>query len=213
MLTDGKREFFQRLEKEGINPFNKEICKHCGGDCCEREACKALPWDINPFTAEHIWYLLDQGFYSIRTFYEFSKAYAILSAREEGYGPLEILSPHKRCSHLTKEGCLFFDQERPSGGIALIPQAGLRCRFVFEIGELEEYWKDVHVVEVMAEVLKRYIMNHSLEKFSESLFRGFEYSVMHDCCSYNFMTKYAIYHAGLTYGYQFEDGFFNKLHS
>lgn len=207
-MTDEKREFLIRLEKTN-NPFNPQVCKDCGGDCCKTQSCFAMPWDIDPFTAENIWYLLEKGFYSIRAFFELGKAYAFLEAREVGHGPFAVLTSHARCSHLGEEGCWFFNQERPSGGIALIP--GPHCESVLELEEFEKSWKDPEVVKVMAKVLKKYIMNHSLEKVSESLFRAFEASIKNGTCSYNFISKYAIYHDGLKFGFQFEEGIYDRL--
>ena len=161
MLTDEKREFLKRL-KEERRPFDKELCTKCGGECCKTEGCIVLPWDIEPFTAENIQYLLDKGYYSIRAFFEFGKAYAFLQVREKGHGPFAVLSPHGKCNWLTEDGCLFFDEERPSMGIGLIPKPGFKCVSIIEVEEFENYWKDPKVVSVMAEVLKKYIMNHPL---------------------------------------------------
>ena len=200
MLTKEKQRLLEQMKVSGKEPFRKEICKDCGGDCCKS-------YDISPFTAENIWYLLDQGYYSIRAFFEKDRAIAFLTAREVGQGPLAVLSSHSSCSHLNEDGCMFFDWERPTGGITLIPKRNWKCENIMSSEEIEEAWKNPAVVDVMAEVLKKYIMNHSLEKFALSLFKAFEYSVSNGTCSYNYITKYCIYHDGLRFGYKFKEGF------
>lgn len=213
MLTDEKRKFISRLKDEKHILINRELCSKCGGYCCEKEACILFPFDISPFTEENISYLLEKGYYSIRAFFESGKAYAFLTAREEGNDAFAILKSHKRCAHLTEKGCMFFDAERPTGGLALIPAPYYKCNSAYELEELEAHWKDEVVVKVMDEVLKKYIGNHSLTKICYSLFKGFEQSILNDTCSYNFATKYSIYHQGLRFGFSFKTETLDKIHS
>lgn len=213
MMTDEKWKFIERLKNEGHVLFRKELCSKCGGYCCEKEACILFPFDISPFTSENIIYLLEKGFYSIRAFFEPGNAYAFLTAREEGNNAFAVLSSHKRCSHLTENGCLFFDAERPTGGLALIPGPAYRCTNAYQYEEAEALWKDASVVKVMDEVLKKYIGNHSLTKTCYYLFKGFEHSILNDTCSYNFATKHAIYHKGLQFKFSFNPATIDKIYS
>ena len=199
MMTDEKLEFLERI-KEKANPYNPNECRGCGGECCKDQSCMAMPWDINPFTADNIWDVLEKGYYSIRAFFEFGKAYVYLEAREENNGPFAVLTSHSKCSLLNENGCSLSNEER-------------HCENLLDIDEFENKWKDQKVAEVMAEVLKKYIGNNSIEQVCEALFRAFEFSVLNNTTSYNFAAKYMIYHEGLKFGYRFEKGFFDKLFS
>lgn len=211
MLAKEKREFLDLLKSQGKKLYDANLCARCGGDCCKTQSCFLLPFDIYPFTAKKIIYLIDNGFYSIRAFFEKDKAYAFLTAREEKDSKVAILMPHSSCAHLTDQGCLFFEQERPSGGIALIPKPGLRCEPTLTVEELENPWKESWVVEVMDEVLRNYIGNQSINSYCWSAFRDFENSVLSGTCKYNFFTKYLIYKDGVSFGYKFKEGFDSKL--
>lgn len=203
-VTEAKREYLESIRKVGERLYDKKVCKECGGECCKGQGCMLMPFDIEPFEKVHIIELLENGEYSIRAFYEENMAYPYMIAREVGQTAFAVLSPHTRCAHLTKKGCKFSDEERPTGGIAVIPNFHGYCLPVFATNEVEGYWKSPEVHEVMTEVVRHYIGNHSLTKFVRTLFAGFEHSMLHNTCSYNFYNQYCIYHNGLQFGYHFK---------
>lgn len=123
---------------------NLGICRRCGGRCCFQMGCHTHPDDIikrfGPITKEVLITALKCGDYSadswdgdirydkdlpipegdykmecwfIRSRHIFEKAIA------RSYGGI--------CANLTKHGCKFSWDDRPTGGRALVPNEGGEC--------------------------------------------------------------------------------------
>lgn len=123
---------------------NPDICKQCGGQCCMNMGCHLHPDDIvkrfGAITRETLIQALKCGDYSadfwdgdvredndIEVPYEELKSDCwYLRARHIGSKAIDR-SCGGVCANLTKHGCKFSWDDRPSGGKALIPQENHDC--------------------------------------------------------------------------------------
>lgn len=120
------------------------VCGRCGGRCCRNMGCHTHPDDIikrfGPITEESLRKALLCGDYSADCWdgdvredndipFDESDARCecwFIRARHIGSGAVDK-SYGGICANLTKHGCKFSWDERPSGGKALVPQEGGKC--------------------------------------------------------------------------------------
>ena len=105
---------------------NPEICKKCGGECCQRCGCEFSPDDFKEISFEYLKEQLEKGYISItyvdsETIYDDIGVY-FLRMRNQGM-PIVDLGIRRAPCILWNEatGCPFDYEHRPSGGRLLIP--------------------------------------------------------------------------------------------
>lgn len=106
--------------KRGIIPKNHEnyeLCKKCGGECCRHFPCALFPEDlkVKKITEEIIRKKLEDGF-CVDTSVQglFGRVYYFIH-------PRCVTEWDTRCYFLSDNGCELSEEDRPSGGRALIP--------------------------------------------------------------------------------------------
>ena len=108
---------------------NKNICSSCGGICCKKSGCDYFVSDFPSITKSEILKALETGNISIVAGVDIQKingktiAFPILylRARNKKRNIVDLLSLKSECSMLTKDGCTYSLEERPKGGVNLIP--------------------------------------------------------------------------------------------
>ena len=108
---------------------NKEICSQCGGMCCKKSGCDYSPDDLSPITLNSITKKLEEGNISIVSAQIFkyingkltNSPFLYLRARNIDRPIVDLLSMKKTCACLTENGCIYDLNNRPSGGVNLIP--------------------------------------------------------------------------------------------
>lgn len=114
---------------------NKEICKKCGGKCCQKSGCDYYPEDFESLKVDYILQVLSEGFVSIVSLQNFemingkltNTPFLFLRTRGVNRGPIDLLSFKARCIALTETGCRYDFKSRPSGGKNLVPSADGKC--------------------------------------------------------------------------------------
>ena len=114
---------------EKIEYENKEICAECGGFCCKKCGCDYSVDDFDDLSVDAIQKLLEEGHVSIVSFQNFKEIngkmtcspYLYLRERNINRPAVDLLSMKTRCSSLTDTGCMYSLENRPSGGVNLIP--------------------------------------------------------------------------------------------
>lgn len=116
--------------------LNKELCSECGGKCCKKSGCDYFVSDFEVLTKKYLQEILASGNISIVAALSFSTIaggkkvctpFLYLRARNEGRDIVDLFSFKTQCSMLTETGCSYTPEERPSGGINLIPDKKV-CR-------------------------------------------------------------------------------------
>ena len=121
--------------------FDNKACAKCGGRCCKASACGLAPWDFEEadMTEEFVETLLDTGAYMIALGYDFwgnrgnwhyggfpdnIQPRPYLCMREEGMDEICVNPIRNKCIFLGTRGCKLKPEDRPSGGLLLIPSLG-----------------------------------------------------------------------------------------
>lgn len=109
---------------------NKDLCKKCGGRCCKKSGCDYFVSDFDVIDKSSLVKLLDTGNVSIVAALSFRtlknkdrvvEPFLYLLARNIDRGIVDLFSLKKTCSMLTDEGCTYTLENRPGGGVNLIP--------------------------------------------------------------------------------------------
>ncbi len=117
------------MEKIDSTYTNNSYCRICQGKCCKSCGCFYYPEDIN-LTFDNLISLLGEGHVSISTMLNFKYSsfnerdlefMLLLRERNIERGAIDLFSLPTSCASLTKDGCIYKDTERPSGGLHLIP--------------------------------------------------------------------------------------------
>lgn len=115
---------------------DKDLCKKCGGFCCKKCGCDYAPSDFDKLDLNSIMEKLNEGNISIVSFITFKKfpngkmsaiPFLYLRARNTDRDVVDLLSLKKTCSMLTDNGCTYSIEERPKGGVNLIPRYPNKC--------------------------------------------------------------------------------------
>lgn len=105
---------------------NTEICKKCGGECCQRCGCNYSPDDFEEISFEYLKQQLEKGYISVEyidgeIIYDSFGVY-ILRTRNQGAPVIDFTYHRTPCILWTEsEGCKLDYEHRPSGGKLLIP--------------------------------------------------------------------------------------------
>lgn len=127
---------------------NKEKCKNCGGKCCKKSGCDYFVSDFESLTKEYLYNVLLTGNVSIVAAVTFDKLrdgrtvctpYLYLRARNVDREVIDLFSFKKQCSKLTETGCMYDINERPGGGVNLIPYENICTPLVNPVEELKKW--------------------------------------------------------------------------
>ena len=105
---------------------NESICKECLGFCCKTCGCYFSPDDFEKITYKYLKKEIKKGYISIIYANKQGKAETgTFLLRVRNYGA-PVVDMHDYgligCMLVTKEGCPFSYEQRPTGGKLLIPQ-------------------------------------------------------------------------------------------
>lgn len=148
---------------------NSEICKKCGGRCCKNCGCNYYPKDFKEMTFDYLKSILDKGEISITTCVYvnaddnnkiFIDIVLNLRARNIDRPIVDLISKKNTCSVLTETGCKYSFDERPTGGVLLIPDND-ECINIYPPELQLEEWKKYQ--EVLKKLVEHY-SNNSFEK-------------------------------------------------
>lgn len=115
---------------ENIKFENKDICKKCGGKCCKKCGCDYSTDNFQDLSMKALEEILSEGKISIvaalnikrsKNGNKFIIPFLYLRARNKNRNVVDLLSLKSECSMLTKDGCSYSIEERPKGGVNLIP--------------------------------------------------------------------------------------------
>ena len=160
---------------------NHDICRGCKGKCCQHSGCQLFPVNISNSISDFIKELetkiKTEKYSFILAFKEDEWSNRIdfqlrLRVRNRGKGLFDLCTQLAPCKLWMKEsGCPFSDEERPYGGLHLIPDEYDFCQcdysdefafsqwsiFQYEMETVfEKYSSGLKVLEVLK---KQYIIN------------------------------------------------------
>jgi len=144
------------------NLVNSDICTKCGGLCCKRGGCTYFVSDFENIKIDVIEKALDSGRVSIIATLEFDRLPSgklianpilFLRARNVGRGEIDLFSFQTTCASLEEKGCHFSRDERPGGGLHLIPNENRKC--YSDIDESEEIFKWEPYQKLLIRIVKR----------------------------------------------------------
>lgn len=155
---------------------NKEMCSVCGGKCCIKSGCDYAPRDFKSLGINDLYKKLEEGNISIVAAIIFRKVkekmlvepFLYLRARNTNRDVVDLLSMKTTCSMLRDNKCFYSYEERPAGGVNLVPRDyGEKC-FPKEdprkiIREWERYQKP------LGRLVKRFTGKSVDEKFREDV--------------------------------------------
>lgn len=144
---------------------NKDICKKCGGMCCKKSGCDYIPSDFEKITIDYLYEILKQGKVSIVSSLSFEKLqngkifanpFLYLRARNNNRPIVDLFSMKTSCSQLGKNGCNYSLDQRPSGGVNLIPKENGKCYSLKNQEELMMSWENYQ--KILTRLVKK--INH-----------------------------------------------------
>ena len=176
-----RQKVLEYYEKEKAE--KPEVCKECGGICCQRAPCHWSPKDIPDLSYKALKKLLRKKKYI--SVYRFPSGicesclkevkhegdyYYILRTRSKKTGIAAIATEvpkDDQCMLLTPKGCKISFKERPMGARLLIPEKDRKCRHLYDLDDCVYDWQyHQKVLERLfkhfrrVETVKRIINNH-----------------------------------------------------
>ena len=115
---------------------DKDICSRCGGYCCKKSGCDYATSNFHNLGINSLHEKLAEGNISIVSFLTFKRLplgklvatpFLYLRARNTDRDVVDLLSFFKQCSMLKEDGCSYTLEERPKGGVNLIPKDPKPC--------------------------------------------------------------------------------------
>jgi len=155
---------------------DKEICKQCGGKCCIKSGCDYFVSDFSSMKMEELDKILNTERVSIVASFNFKRLKnqklvyeVILSIRERNQNRdiIDLLSFKTRCASLTKNGCSYDLEKRPSGGSSLIPNKDGLC--YSKVDRLKELKKWEPYQKILSKLVKKYTNKTVEEKLKEDV--------------------------------------------
>lgn len=172
-----------------IQMENKEICAKCGGFCCKKSGCDYSIKDFESLKIDYLQSKLEEGYISIVSAQDFletkdgkiiNSPFLYLRARNINRPIIDLLSMKTTCKSLEKNGCRYNLENRPSGGVNLIPADGNKsCYPLIPPLEIVKEWQNYQ--KILARLVKRMTgksVQENLKIDVENLF--------YDCFSKNF---------------------------
>lgn len=153
---------------------NKEICRECGGKCCKKSGCDYSPRDFKALGINDLYNKLEEGNISIVATVIFKKMkdkllatpFLYLRARNRNREIVDLLSMKTTCSMLRDDGCSYSYEERPSGGVNLVPMPkGIPCEGKQDLRDLVGEWESYQ--RPLSRLVKRFTGKSVDEKFRE----------------------------------------------
>ncbi|MBS7020257.1 MAG: hypothetical protein KH135_00060 [Firmicutes bacterium] len=153
---------------------NKELCTKCGGFCCKKSGCDYSANDFESLHIDDLELKLKEGHISIVSVLKFkqlknfkisTQPFLYLRARNVDRPIVDLVSLKTPCSMLTENGCTYSLENRPSGGVNLIPAPELQCYPLKDPEEIVNSWKSYQ--NVLMSLVKRFTgknLNESLKK-------------------------------------------------
>jgi len=167
---------------------NKDICKKCGGKCCKKCGCDYSIENFDNLKIDNLQKILEQGDISIVSYQKFqyvrgrliNEPFLYLRARNKNRPIVDLLSLKTTCASLTENGCKFSLEERPKGGVNLIPgENGTRCYHVKDAMSIIEGWRNHQ--KTLINLIKRLTGKSVYKKLEEDI-----YNLMIDVFEENF---------------------------
>lgn len=168
---------------------NHEMCAKCGGKCCIKSGCDYKTTDFENLKIDYLQSKLEEGYISIVAFQDLTKMpdgkiinqpLLYLRARNINRPIVDLLSMKTTCASLTPSGCKYRSEERPSGGLNLIPKEyGERCYPLNPPKDIVKSWEPYQ--KILSRLVKRLTgksVNEQLKIDVENLF--------YDCYCKNF---------------------------
>ena len=145
---------------------NKEICSRCKGMCCKKSGCDYSTNDFASLNTNFLYEKLKEGKISIVSYQDFkmvkgkiiSTPFLYLRARNKNRGVIDLLSLKTTCSLLQKDGCSYKKEERPSGGLNLIPSSDGLCFPYQDPLEIVQSWEPYQ--NTLIRLVKRFTGNN-----------------------------------------------------
>lgn len=165
---------------------NKDLCQKCGGRCCKKSGCDYFVSDFEVINKNNLVKILDTGNVSIvaalsfKTLRNGEKAvepFLYLRARNIDRGVVDLFSLKKTCSMLTDTGCTYTLENRPGGGVNLIPREDV-CRPLKD--PVEEIKKWLPYQSLLSKLVKRYTGKSVEENLKEDIKKVFYQFIMKD---------------------------------
>jgi len=168
---------------------NYDMCKTCGGKCCQENGCVYLPQDFKSLDFEYLKNEIDKGYISIsgQPFSGFRNddawSYLLcLRARNVNADVVDLLTSGGPCSLLADTGCQLSEEDRPSLGLLVKPtKIGGPCKRMYDtdvclqwldyaqvLSELVKYYTNKDVRDVLVEQIRKMI-NLCLKKSEQGI--------------------------------------------
>lgn len=160
---------------------NKDICSACGGYCCKKSGCDYATKDFDDLGVNALYQKLEEGNISIVSFLSFKRLgngmlianpFLYLRARNSDRGVVDLLSFKKQCSMLKEDGCSYSLEDRPSGGVNLIPKDPKPCKPEVSPFEIVKEWERYQ--KVLSRLVKRFTGMSVEAKLREDVIKLFE---------------------------------------
>lgn len=164
------------MNKQDIKYENRDICKKCGGYCCRKSGCDYFVSDFESMKYEYLENILNTGRVSIVASFDFKRIkngkliyipLLSLRARNTNRDIVDLLSFKTRCASLEENGCYYDIENRPGGGVALIPCSNKPC--YSEVDRIEELKKWKSYQKVLEKLVKKYTNMTVSEKIKEDV--------------------------------------------
>lgn len=148
---------------ENIQYENKNICAECKGFCCKKSGCDYFVSDFESMDTNYLENFLRKGYSSIIASLDFKRLsndkivvtpILYLRARNINRDIVDLLSMKTTCMSLGENGCLFNINQRPSGGVTLIPKENMKCYSI--IDRNEELLKWLPYQKILHRLVKRF---------------------------------------------------------
>ena len=141
---------------------DKDICSRCGGFCCKKSGCDYSTDNFTGLSINALQEKLAEGNMSIvamLNFHELSNGkltvspFLYLRARNKDRDVVDLLSLKKTCSMLTDTGCSYSLEDRPKGGVNLLPRDPKPCVPDVDPYEIVKGWERYQ--KVLQRLVKR----------------------------------------------------------
>ena len=158
---------------------NHDFCAKCGGKCCLRSGCDYFISDFKNFNIDYLDSFLKTGKVSIVSLLLFKNLpngnlavspLLFMRSRNIERGEIDLLSLKTKCASLTENGCAYSVNERPSGGVHLIPHKDGYGHCKSDVDKLEEARKWLPYQKVLSRLVKRYTGLSVMEKLKEDVY-------------------------------------------
>ena len=128
---------------------NQDLCSKCGGKCCKAGGCQYSTDDFDSLKFDYLLGKLSEGYISIVSVLDFqtinkkviAQPFLYVKARNVDRPVVDLLSMRTSCSCLTENGCMYSFDERPSGGVNLIPSENDTCYWAKDPMEFIMMWQ------------------------------------------------------------------------